>query len=241
MSCLGLQYNPIPPREWNRFQPRNIDGETSYKEKMYRKGNVLQYFNNSARFTKNQKYARICQQKYISWASQTMNSTIPNIKLLKRVNEDYIPLPNQNIMDDNMVTSIQNAYCIKTPINNNNSLPVNNGGNNQPPPPPPPPPPVNNSPSMPPIIQDPGQVLYVIPSGGQLLCNQIVNPCTNTLLQEFKNGDCYSTTYSDVPGTPQLLCWSGRDPVYIPRVKRTYGISNNKWPINAKFIRSVNN
>lgn len=238
MSCLGLNYNPIPPREWNRYQPRYIDGQTSYKEKMYRKGNVLQYFNNSARFTKNQKYARICQQNYVTWASQTEYSTDPNIKLLKRVNEEYTPLPNQNIIDENTVTSIQNAYCIKQPINNNNSLPVNNGGNNQPPPPPPPPPPpTNNSPSMPPIIKDPGYILYVIPTGGQLLCNQVVNPCTNTLLQEFKNGDCYSTTCSDVPGRPRLLCWSGRESVYIPKVKRTYGTSNTKWPINSKFIR----
>jgi hypothetical protein len=236
MSCLGLNYNPNPPREWIRYKPRDTDA--SYKEKMYRKGNVLQYFNNSARFTKNQKYARICQQNYVSWASQTEYSSDPNTNLLKRVNEEYTPLPNQNIIDDNMVTSIKNALCIKTPINNNNSLPVNNGGNNQPPPPPPPPPPpINNSPSMPPIITDPGYVLYVIPNGGQLLCNQIVNPCTNTLLQEFKNGECYSTTYSNVPGRPQLLCWSGRDPVYIPKVKRTYGTSNTKWPINAKFIR----
>jgi hypothetical protein len=231
MSCLGLNYNPNPTREWIRYQPRYID--TSYKEKMYRKGNVLQHFNNSARFTKNQIYARISQKNYIAWASQNN----PNIKLLKRVNEEYTPLPNQNIMDDNMVTSIQNALCIKTPINNNNNLlPTNNGGNNKPPPPPPPPPKHKNiSPSMPPYITDPGYVLYVIPTGGQLLCNQIVNPCTNTLLQEFKNGDCYSTTSSNVPGKPQLLCWSGRDPVYIPKVKRTYGTSNTKWPINAKL------
>ena len=239
MSCLGLQYNPNPTREWNRFKPRYIEDETSYNAKMYRKGNVLQHFNNSARFTKNQKYARICQKKNIAWASQNMYSTDPNIKLLKRTNEEYIPLPNQNIMDDNMVTSIKNVFCITPSKNNNNSLPINNGGNNQPPPPPPPPKNKINSNIFPPLIQDPGHVLYVIPNGGQLLCNQIVNPCTNTLLQEFKNGDCYSTTCSNVPGRPQLLCWSGRETIYIPKVKRTYGISNNKWPINAKFIKSA--
>ena len=117
MSCLGLNYNPNPPREWIRYQPRSTD--ISYKEQMYRKGNVLQYFNNSARFTKKQKYARICQQNYVTWASQTQISTDPNIKLLKRVNEEYTPVSNQNIIDDNMVTNIQNAYCIKFPINCN--------------------------------------------------------------------------------------------------------------------------
>ena len=55
MSCLGNKYDPIPPRKWTRYhnicsQPDapNISIEEQLRVEMIRKGNVLQYKNNSS-------------------------------------------------------------------------------------------------------------------------------------------------------------------------------------------------
>jgi hypothetical protein len=93
---------------------------------------------------------------------------------------------------------------------------------------------------MPPIVAEPGVILYVLPDGGKLLCNRVVNQCTNELIQETYNQICFPTTCSDVPGKIQPLCWSNRNDTYFPKVKRTYGTSGDKWPVNAKFIRKAN-
>jgi hypothetical protein len=94
------------------------------------------------------------------------------------------------------------------------------------------------SPSNPPYIPPPGTIIYVIPDGGNLLCNRIEDPCTGEILDKTRNNLCFPTSCSDVPGKIKLLCWSGREQVYFPKVKRTYGTSGNKWPVNAKFIRT---
>jgi hypothetical protein len=249
MSCLGNKYNPIPPRKWTRYhnicsQPDapNISIEEQLRLEMIRKGNVLQHKNNSSRWTKWQKHWYLSQRSFTSWASQTQTVSNPNPDLLKRVNSKYIVSPiSSNIIDINTVTSIQNINCIKDKIPIINNLPdIGNDGEKQPDVPPPPPPDIeNNTNNILPIVDTDGTTMYVIEDGGTLICNKRVDPCTGQLLQEFRNRDCYPTTCSDVPGRIQELCWSGRVPTYFPKVKRTYGTSNNKWPINAKFIRAA--
>jgi hypothetical protein len=238
MSCLGSTYRPIPPREWNRYQPNCITNTA--ESQMYRKANVLQYKNNSAQLTKQQKYGFLAKRNYISWASQTQQASFPNIQLLKRINQSYIVAPqSSNIIDNNNITSYELLDCIKSNINQPINLPsiVNSGGSPQTPTPPPPQPDVNpNYPILPPIIVNPGVPVYLIPNGGKLICNTIENPCTGEILQKTRNKTCFPTSCSDVPGKIQLLCWSGRLPTIFPRVKRTYGTSDNKWPINSKFI-----
>ena len=209
MSCLGPKYNPRPPREWNRYKPTCLNNEAN--KQMYMKANILQYINNSSQLTKNQKYASFAQRKFTSWASQSSQSSLPNIKSLKRVNQTYIVAPqSSNIIDSNNITSYELQDCIKNKIKNNINLP--------------------------PIVDTPGVPIYLIPNGGRLICNTIENPCTGALLQKQANKICYPTSCSDVPGPIKLLCWSGRLPTFIPKVKRTYGNSDNKWPVNEKLI-----
>lgn len=237
MSCLGQLYRPIPPREWNRYQP---NCPTNLEEsQMYRKANILQYKNNSAQLTRLQKYGFLAKRNFISWASQTQTASFPNIHLLKRINQSYIVAPqSSNIIDNNNITSYELLDCIKSKINNPKNLPsIATGGQPPQPLPPPPPPDENpNYPILPPIVVNPGIPIYLIPNGGKLICNTIENPCTGEILQKTRNKNCYPTSCSDVPGKIQLLCWSGRLPTFFPKVKRTYGTSDNKWPVNSKFI-----
>jgi hypothetical protein len=97
--------------------------------------------------------------------------------------------------------------------------------------------------SNPPYIPPPGETIYVVPDGGTLVCNKIQDQCTGEIIDKTRDKICFPTSCSDVPGKIELLCWSGREPVYFPKVKRTYGTSGDKWPTNAKFIRTakVNN
>ena len=109
MSCLGPNYNPIPTREWYRFEnvcahsnnSNNSNNSNQSKNnsiiwngKFYplsdlKKGNVLQYKKNSANITKQQRYAQIAKGKWTNrtttWASQTETYTNPNVGSLKRI------------------------------------------------------------------------------------------------------------------------------------------------------------
>jgi hypothetical protein len=249
MSCLGPKYNPLPPREWVRFNNKCsqenepiITAKEGYLLQMNRKANILQYNNNNARFNKNQKYGQLANRFFKTFASQTQTYSNPNIKSFERINESYKILPNVNIINNNNVTQIKNINCIKDNINLKfSNLPSTNDNNpNMNPPIIPPQPKISPSnPNNPPYITPPGETMYVVPDGGNLICNIIVNPCTGKILDKTRNPICFLTSCSDVPGKIQLLCWSGREQIYFPKVKRTYGTSGNKWPVNAKFIRNA--
>ncbi len=111
MSCLQPGYNPPVTRAWNRVQnsctyraigelPSTVyipalKKSVPYSEAptvfaMLKKGNILQYKNNSSNLTKNQRYAKIARGKWTnrtsSWASQSDTYTQPNIRMLKRAN-----------------------------------------------------------------------------------------------------------------------------------------------------------
>ena len=231
MSCLGPKYNPLTPRNWIRFnnrcsQQNEVTADEAYLIQMNKKSNILQYNNNNARFNKNQKYGQFATRYFKTFGSQTQIYSNPNIKLFERINETYKVLQNVTIINDNDVTQIQNIICIKDKIQNNfPNLPSvrSDGGNNlimpqQP-----------NISSInlnnPPYITPPGKIIYVIPDGGNLLCNRIVDPCTGNIIDKTRDTLCFPTSCSDVPGKIQLLCWSGREPIYFPKVKRTYGTS----------------
>jgi len=249
MSCLGPEYNPLPPREWVRFHNRcsqrneiPVSANEAYLLQMNRKANILQYNNNSARFNKNQKYGQLANRYFKTFGSQTQTYSNPNIKLFERTNETYKVLPNVTLINENDVTQIQNINCIKDKIQDNFPNLPSIGGNSEkeqiiiPPQPDISP----SNPSNPPYIPPPGTIIYVIPDGGKLLCNRIADPCTGDILDKTRDKLCFPTSCSDVPGKIELLCWSGREQVYFPKVKRTYGTSGNKWLINAKFIRTAN-
>jgi hypothetical protein len=243
MSCLGPKYNPLPTREWVRFNNRcneqTISKNEAYLLEMNRKANILQYNNNSSRFNKNQKYGQLATRYFKTFGSQTQTYSNPNIKLYERINETYKVLPDVSVINDKDVTQIKNINCIKYKKKDNflNLPSIGEYGKKE-----------ENiplqpnisqgNPSNPPYIIPPGKTIYVIPDGGNLLCNRIANPCTGLILDKTIDNLCFPTSCSDVPGKIKLLCWSGREPVYFPKVKRTYGTSGNKWPVNAKNIRN---
>jgi len=129
MSCLGPGYNPIPPREWSRFENpcaySNIDvpqnAAAAYQIAVLKKGNVLQYKNNSANITKRQRYAQIAKGAWVNrtttWASQTQTYTNPNTNSLKRAN--YVNL------DTNTLLPTQLPLTCSAPVTPSNlSLPA---------------------------------------------------------------------------------------------------------------------
>ena len=243
MSCLGPLYLPNPPREWNRYSTP-CTGEL-YANKSFGiqnaeivaqqyKGNILQYKKNSFNITQKQRYAQIAKgmwtNRTTSWASQTETSTQPNTKSLKRIGaigtltEDDLlfgcplPLPPP----DNQVLPI-------VPVIDKDKSPII--------PPPPPTPGPKHSPYIPPPKKPDFIPNIIMLEGGFLVCNVIEDRCNGELIKTTKNQTCFPTSSSDVPGKIRLLCYDPSSPDYYPKVKRTYGTSDNKWPVNSKFIR----
>jgi hypothetical protein len=118
----GIIYNPQPTRVWSRVQNScttnqnntNIQNDivyipltnqyvtpaqAQYQAQLFQKGNILQYKNNSANLTKNQKYSRLSNglvnTRKKSYATQSVTYTNPNTSSLLRVNYASIPYPNQ--------------------------------------------------------------------------------------------------------------------------------------------------
>ena len=102
---MSYNYNPQPPRAWNRVQnacsTNNDSGNnnaiiTELDKQMLLKGNILQYKKNSSNLTKQQRYSQIAKGQWTnrtkSWASQTQTSTNPNTASLLRVNYESVPL-----------------------------------------------------------------------------------------------------------------------------------------------------
>jgi hypothetical protein len=77
-------------------------------------------------------------------------------------------------------------------------------------------------------------------NGGNLVCNQVVNPCTNQVIETTFVPNCYPSSDSDVPGKIQPLCWNSRFQTWYPKPRRTMNNSTNKWPQNYKLFRSAN-
>lgn len=239
MSCLGPTYNPQPPREWYRFSTpcttltSSVTPQTAYKLAMLAKGNVLQYKKNSSNITKNQRYSQIARGSWTNrnttWATQSATYTNPNTSSLKR--------NGYSGSVDGVNTVYDPRICPPpVPLPDNNVLPTpGSGGDESPPVPPQPPNPPGASANIDPL---PAPVIpeLVIPDGGTLQCNVVENFCTGQVEYKTKQNFCNPTSDSDVPGPIILLCYNDGLPTYYPKTKLTYGNSNNKWPVNAKFI-----
>ena len=239
MSCLGPTYNPQPPREWSRFSTpcttiiSSITPETAYKLALLAKGNVLQYKKNSSNITKNQRYSQIARGSWTNrnttWATQSDTYTNPNTNSLKRngysgsidgVNTIYDPriCPPPIVIPINNPLPVPGADGIESP--DVPPQPLNPPGT-----------PADIDPLPAPIIPE-----LVIPDGGTLQCNVVENFCTGQIINKTKQNFCNPTSSSDVPGPIRLLCYNSGLPTYYPKTKLTYGNSNNKFPVNAKFI-----
>jgi len=268
MSCLGPDYNPVPTKEWYRFQNRcpeidvsNIDivvaisdptigvpRSYQYQLAVYKKGNVLQYKKNSSNITQKQRYSQIAKGMWTNrtktWGSQTESVTNPNSDMLKRVNYETILLPNYSVDGTEIVVPILSTsditYCLPNTKMNFSGLPSRKYF-------------INNNPTVPPVAK-PSTTLtmpeYIyrpkiitpaaVQNGGSLVGTITANPCTGKILQRTYTQDCYPSSDSDVPGPVAILCWNDGLQTYYPKTKLTYGTSGNKWPTNAKLIFSAN-
>jgi len=258
MSCLGPCYSPNPTRAWSRVQgpcsyaPINpgakavyvpllgrevIPADAFFFEQLLRKGNVLQYKNNAANWSKAQKYAKIVRRENANrttWATQSLTFTDPNTKLLKRVGA-------VNITRDGIQTD-QDITCRRDPLPDRNDdlppiVPSGAGGKSNPiiPPPPPPTDPGSGNiiPSVPDTGPDDNDDQTIIQDGGILICNIQEDPCTGATIVNPNRSRIHPTTASDVPGRIRLLYWDPKLQTWIPRQRRTMSNSLNKWPINA--------
>ena len=80
----------------------------------------------------------------------------------------------------------------------------------------------------------------IIKEGGNLLCNRIVNPCTDEVIKKTTVLECYPTSFSDVPGPIQDLCWDSKLETWYPRQRYIMPTSGTKWPQGYKgFVSAV--
>jgi hypothetical protein len=75
--------------------------------------------------------------------------------------------------------------------------------------------------------------------GGNLLCNTIVNPCTDEVIEKTFTQNCYPTTDSDVPGPVTYLCWNDGIQTWYPKQRYIMTNSLDKWPVNYKAFVSA--
>jgi hypothetical protein len=212
-------------------------------ELQYKKGNILQYKANSSCLTKSQKYAQLATGRSTSrtktYASQSQQYTDSNTNSLAQVG--YTNL-NINTLPFPTLTQDPITPCpVAKPIDNN-ALPANIPFSND----------NNIPPVIPPVNNDNKQSNNVIPNnpnndgttttndiiiknGGNLICTIVQNKCTSEIMNVYKNQECYSTTFSNVPG-PGKLCWTGKKPTYYPRNRNTYSSGGSKFPTNAILI-----
>lgn len=284
MACFGINGPPPdPPRTWTRFENRCISDSENFTGEVYvpllgktltsidaineydmlNKGNVLQYKKNSSNLTKNQRYAQIAKRKWVNrnttWASQSVTSSQPNTKSLKRVNYDTIyldetpanlpitcPTPEVFIIPRTLpinpnpipVISRQNETLLPTicpiyvnPNDNNNIPPTPQIPSSLPIKPVDPPPPEDIIQDLPYIKEDiEPEEPDIIPDGGQLLCGVTADICTGEIISVNENNYCNPTTASDVPGPIVDLCYnSNKYPTYYPRQRSSYRGGGNAF------------
>lgn len=79
-----------------------------------------------------------------------------------------------------------------------------------------------------------------IQDGGNLVCNVVVDPCTQEVIKRTKSQQlCNPTTDSDVPGQIQQLCWNDGTQTWYPRQRYIMPTSGTKWPTNYKDYNSA--
>ena len=250
MSCLGQNYNPVPPKLWYRYENRcayelTLPQQQQQQQQqetvaMLYKGNILQYKKNSANITKQQRYSQIARGNWTNrnttWATQTQSATSPNTKSLQRVNYTNVAIING--------IPTPTSYPLTCPFPLFpifNSLPQNTIID----------PPSPIIPPKPPIPSPSGPVLpapaipvpvipIVIPDGGTLICTTTENICTGEIYSVTANQQCFPTSDSDVPGPIIYLCYNDGLPVNYPRTRLTYATSGNKFPVNNKIWGNAN-
>ena len=275
MACFAFNGQPPkPPRVWSRVggvcSTLPVDTITPVEAgtiAMLSKGNVLQYKKNSSNITKQQRYSQIAKGKWTNrtttWASQSVNATMPNTLSLKRVNYRTIYLDNgaPAVGPITCPTFVEPTIPNKLPINPNTQNIVPRPGITttfvqicpvyvDPPGPPiyineDPSPELPEKPINPkivpvlPYINPPPEPTprVIIPDGGNLICNVAENICTGQILSITQaNDNCNPSSASDVPGPIIPLCYSNGLPTYYPRRRYIMTNSGNKFPVGYKCL-----
>lgn len=147
-----MAYNPNPTRVWSRVQNQctyilpnttydkvyvPLTGQTltqeeaNYQNKLFYKGNILQYKNNSQKLSKKMKYSQIAKGFHSSrkktFATQSQTYTSPNNSGLLNVNYVEYPFPNQIVGAPNNISGPFQYNVINPYGCNSNS--VRSGGN----------------------------------------------------------------------------------------------------------------
>lgn len=147
-----MLYNPNPTRVWSRVQNQctyiqpgsnysqiyvPLSGQTvsqaqaNYEEKLYYKGNILQYKANSATLTKNQRYSQIAKgggpNRKKCFATQSQTYSNPNNTGLLWTNYVTLPFPNQLVGQPNNISG-PFQYNVASPFGCS-STSVQEGGN----------------------------------------------------------------------------------------------------------------
>jgi len=79
-----------------------------------------------------------------------------------------------------------------------------------------------------------------IQDGGNLVCNVVVDPCTQEVIKRTQSQQlCNPTTDSDVPGQIQDLCWNDGTQTWYPRQRYVMPTSGSKWPEGYKGFVSA--
>jgi hypothetical protein len=85
-----------------------------------------------------------------------------------------------------------------------------------------------------------GCPINTIQDGGNLVCNVVVDPCTQEVIKRTKSQQlCNPTTDSDVPGQIQDLCWNDGTQTWYPRQRYIMPTSGTKWPVGYKGLVSA--
>lgn len=265
MSCLGPNYNPVPPRAWSRldspcqYVPKSSElnnlknpvyfpylkkfvpySQLAAEYQMLNKGNVLQYKANSSNLSKWQKYNEIAKGKWVNrnttWAIQSQTYANPNTTSLKRVNYKNITLDG---VPTNLPLTCPPNYIIEPKLYN--MLPVNKLYD---PvevllPPEPETYPPSNPPTIPDVVPEPvlEESLIVIPDGGKLVGNIQENICTGEIYSYSPPQYCYPSSGSNVPGRVIDLCWNNGIQPWYPKQRLVMPTSGDKFPQGYKFFK----
>jgi len=131
MSCLAPGYNPNPTRTWSRVQSNcslvipttPITKEQVIELQMRRKGNVLQYKENSSNLTKTQQYSLIAQGKWTNrtktWATQGASATNNNTPVMS-TSSDYTNPNTHNLprVGNTLICPSPAILCVPTSSSN---------------------------------------------------------------------------------------------------------------------------
>ena len=213
-----MSYNPRPPRVWSRVQNSctfsdNIFNNTVYVPLTGKTGTQAEADYERQMLQK----GNVLQYKKNS-ASLTKNQRYTQICKGMWTNRTKSYATQTQTYSNPNTSNLQQVNFVSVPNNNPVYIPG----------------PFNFN-----IPAPDGCTSNVIKEGGSLLCNTVVNPCTDEVIKQTTGLECYPTYCSDVPGPIQELCWNSKLETWYPRQRYIMPTSGTKWPQGYKGFVSA--